>query len=37
MEFGPIDLLDADKDEEKWWFDVSLKDLGCKPFRVNEG
>ena len=38
IELGEIDIMDADKDAEKWWFEISLKnDLGCKPIKVNEG
>ena len=37
-EYGPLDLLDAEKDPEKKWFEISLKnDFGIKPIKVNEG
>ena len=32
-----IDLPNDDRDPEKKWFEIYLKDLGFKPIKVNEG
>ena len=32
-----ITLMDADKDPQKKWWHVKLKDLGHKPIKVSEG
>jgi hypothetical protein len=32
-----VELIDSEKDEEKKWFTVDIRDLGQKPIKVSEG